>query len=342
MTRTNGDEVLVTGGSGYLAGWIIAALLRQGSRVRTTVRSLAREGEVRAAIAAHVDPGDRLSFFEADLLKDEGWERAAAGCRHVLHVASPMPVREYARQDLVRPAREGVLRVLKAASGAGVDRVVMTSSLNAAMPRAGSSSAVADEETWTDLSDRKVSNYTRSKTLAEQDAWAYARSLGGPMELVTVLPAFIQGPVFSKDVSGSLELVARLLKGEVSALPQVGFSIVDIRDLVDLHLSALTSPAAKGQRFIAASDFLWMSEIAQLLRDRFGADAAKVPVRRAPDLMVRFAARFDPSLREIASNLGKRRECSAEKAKRLLAWRARPAAESIIDGARSMIEARLA
>lgn len=339
MTKTNGDEVLVTGGSGYLAGWIIAALLKQGARVRTTVRSLAREGEVRAVIAAHVDPADRLSFFEADLLKDEGWERAAAGCDHVLHVASPMPVGEFARQDLVRPAREGTLRVLKAASRAGAQRVVMTSSLNAATPSAGSPSVASGEEIWTDLSDRKVSNYSRSKTLAEQDAWAYVRSAGGGMELVTVLPAFIQGPAFSKDVSGSLELVARLLKGEVAALPRVGFTIVDVRDLVDLHLSALTSPAVNGQRFIAASDFLWMSEIAQLLRDRFGADAAKVPTRRAPDLMVRLAARFDPSLREVASNLGKRREFSAEKAKRLLGWQGRPAAESIIDGAQSMIEA---
>lgn len=341
MTKANGKEVLVTGGSGYLAGWIIAALLKQGAHVRTTVRSLARDGEVRAAIAAHVDPGDLLSFFEADLLKDEGWERATAGCSHILHVASPMPVGEFARQDLVPPAREGTLRVLKAASRAGVRRVVMTSSVNAAMPRAGSSSAASGEEIWTDLSDTKVSNYVRAKTLAEQDAWAYVRSAGGGMELVTVLPAFIQGPVFSKDISGSLELVARLLKGDVAALPQVGFTIVDVRDLVDLHLSALTNPAADGQRFIAASEFLWMSEIAQLLRDRLGPDAAKVPIRKAPNLMVRLAAQFDPSLREIASNLGKRREYSAEKAKRLLGWRGRPATESIIDGARSMIEARL-
>lgn len=341
MTKTSGKEVLVTGGSGYLAGWIIAALLKRGAHVRTTVRSLVREDEVRAAVAAHVDPGNRLSFIEADLLKDEGWERAATGCNHVLHVASPMPVGEFARQDLVRPAREGTLRVLKAASRAGVQRVVMTSSLNAALPTDGSPNAASGEEIWTDLSDKRVSNYTRSKTLAEQDAWEYVRALGGTMELVTVLPAFIQGPLFSKDISGSLELVARLLRGEVSALPQVGFTIVDIRDLVDLHLSAHVSPAANGQRFIAASEFLWMSEIAQLLRDRFGADAAKVPTRKAPNLAVRLAARFDPSLREIASNLGHRREYSAEKARRMLGWQGRPAAKSIIEGAQSMIEARL-
>ena len=356
----NGQTVLVTGGSGYIGSWAIVSLLRAGYTVRTTVRSLKREAAVRQAVARQVDPADRLSFFAADLLHDDGWEHAAEGSQFVLHVASPMPAGEYKGQDVVRPARDGTLRVLKAAAKAGAQRVVMTSSTVTATSSEASRRSVAltDEAAWTDLtahgsdkngsdkngSDKNgsdkaqgMSGYTRAKTLAEQDAWEFVRDSGKSMTLATILAASVQGPVLGQDYSASVDLVVRLLKGQVPAIPRLGFSTVDVRDLVDLHLRAMTMPAASGQRFIGSGDFLWMADIAQLLRQRLGPHAAKVPTRLAPDFMVRFAGLFDSDAREIAPLLGKKNEYSTAKAENLLGWHARPASEAIIDCAESLI-----
>jgi dihydroflavonol-4-reductase len=339
MTRTgNGEVVLVTGGTGYVGGWTLVALLKQGYRVRTTVRALRREGEVRAAIARQVDPEDRLSFFAADLLKDEGWEQAADGADFILHVASPMGVGEFKDQDLIRPAREGTLRVLKAGAKAGVKRVVVTSSLLAALPPGREPDrAPTDETVWTDLTGKGVNHYTHSKTLAEQAAWDFVRQSGGPMTLTTVLPGMIQGPVLGKDLGGSIEMMARMLRGEFSRLPRLGFSVVDVRDLVDLHLLAMRTPEAAGHRFAGTSDFLWMTDMARVLRERLGARAAKVPTGLAPDFLVRVGALFNPELRQLTGSLGRRNEFSTAKAERMLGWRARPAAESIVDCAESLV-----
>lgn len=338
-TETKDTTVLVTGGSGYVGSWAISALLRQGYRVRTTVRHLKREGEVRAAVAREAGSAtERLSFFVADLLRDEGWERAAEGAEYILHVASPLATGEFKGQDLVRPAREGTLRVMKAGARAGVKRVVMTSSLLAALPPAGhDDSRPIDESVWTDLSGKDINNYTRSKTLAEQDAWDFIRQEGGSMTLSTVLPAIIQGPVLGKDFSGSVAMVAQLLGGKMPALPRFGSSIVDVRDLVDLHLKAMTAPEAAGQRFAAASDFLWMTDIARALREHLGARATKVPTRVLPDAVVRLLALVHSDLRLLVPNLGLRQEFSSAKAQRLLGWHPRPATRSILDGAESLL-----
>ncbi|MBZ4374375.1 NAD-dependent epimerase/dehydratase family protein [Corallococcus sp. AS-1-6] len=333
------ETVLVTGGSGYLGGWTVVALLKQGYRVRTTVRSLAREAALRADIARQVDPGDRLSVFAANLLADEGWARAADGADFILHTASPMGVGEFKGQDLIRPAREGTLRVLGAGAKAGVKRVVMTSTLMAALPSGppGDGAPPTDETVWTDLTRKGVNHYTHSKTLAEQDAWAFVKQAGGAMTLSTVLPSLIQGPVMGRDVSGSLELLARMLRGQMSRLPRLGFTLVDVRDLVDLHLRAMTAPEAAGERFAATSGFLWLSDIAHVLREHLGARAAKVSTRMAPDFLVRFGALFDPELRQLVSELGVRREVSTAKAERLLGWRARPAAEAVLASAEGLV-----
>ncbi|WP_375380126.1 NAD-dependent epimerase/dehydratase family protein [uncultured Sphingomonas sp.] len=242
------DEVLVTGGSGYLAGSIIIHLLVAGRPVRTTIRDLARADEVRATLQRHA-PTDRLRFHAADLLADPGWDAAVEGVRHVIHVASPMPVREYRTQDLEKPAREGVRRVLEAAHRAGVRRVVMTSSTVAAtLAEPGTAS---DETVWTDVS-KTVSPYTRSKTLAEQDAWALARTWGDGTTLTTILPGFVQGPALGPAVSGSLELPLRMLTGRLPLVPRVSFCGVDTRDVAELHIRALTDDRASGERVIAA------------------------------------------------------------------------------------------
>lgn len=342
-STANGDVVLVTGGSGYVSGWALVALLKQGYRVRTTVRSLAREAEVRAAVARQVDPGDRLSFFAADLLKDEGWQPAADGADFILHVASPMGAGDSKGQDLIRPAREGTLRVLRAGAKAGVKRVVMTSSLVTALPPASQGSGTPTDETvWTDPTAKGVNHYTHSKTLAEQAAWDFVRQSGGCMTLATVLPGFILGPVLGRDISASLEVVARLLRGEVARLPRLGFSVVDVRDLVDLHLRAMVAPEAAGQRFAGTSNSLWMADMARVLRDRLGNRAAKVPTRPAPDFLVRVAALFNRDLRQLTGSLGQRREFTTAKAERLLGWRARPAEESLVDCAESLLREGLA
>lgn len=330
--------VLVTGGSGFLGGWCLVELLRGDYQVRTTVRDPGREAEVRARVGSHVDPGDRLSFFAADLLSDDGWEQAVQGCDYVLHVASPFPLTQPKDPDeLIVPAREGTLRVLKAALDAGAGRVVVTSSVAAVRGSVDRAPAPLTEESWTDL-DGEITPYTRSKTIAERAAWDLVKERGESEKLAVVNPGAILGPVLSDDRSPSLELVNRLLKGMPGA-PRIGFSIVDVRDVVDLELKAMTAPEAGGERFIAVARFQWMSEVAAVLRDRLGPAAAKVPKRAVPNLVVRAMGIFDPAVRSIAGQLGQKVELSSEKAERILGWSPRPVDETIVDCARSLVEA---
>src|SRR5262249_27176226 len=253
------DElVLVTGGSGFIGAHCILALLNAGYRVRTTVRSLKREGDVRAMLkVGGVDAGERLSFVEADLMSDAGWPAGVAGCSYVLHVASPLPPSIPKHEDdLIVPAREGTLRVLRAARDAGVKRVVQTSSFAAIGYGHELQSAPFDERTWTN-ERAKLAPYTKSKTLAERAAWDFMAREGGALELSVVNPVAVFGPVLGPDLSGSIFLIKRLLEGGVPAVPRLYFGLVDVRDVADLHLRAMTHPNAKGERFLAVSgDFM--------------------------------------------------------------------------------------
>jgi dihydroflavonol-4-reductase len=331
------QTVLVTGGSGYLGGWCVIELLRRGYRVRTTVRDPAREPQVRAAIGAEVDAGEGLSFVVADLLDDEGWDQAVAGCDYVLHVASPFPPAQPKDPDeLIVPAREGTLRVLRASLDAGVERVVVTSSVAAVAGRRRASATLTEED-WTDPDNTDLTPYVRSKTFAERAAWDFARERGALEKLAVVNPGAILGPVLSEDRSYSIEMVERLLKGTPGA-PRIGFSIVDVRDVADLHLRAMTTPEAGGKRFIAVTSFRWMAEVAQVLRDRLGEDAAKAPTRTVPNLVVRAMALFDPGIRSVAGQLGRRTDLSNERARTVLGWAPRPVEETIADCGRSLVE----
>ena len=331
--------VLVTGGSGFLGGWCLVELLRGDYLVRTTVRDLAREAEVRARVESQVDPGDRLTVLAADLLSDDGWEQAVQGCDYVLHVASPFPLAQPKDPDeLIVPAREGTLRVLKAALDAGAGRVVVTSSVAAVRGSVDHSSAPLTEEDWTDP-DGDITPYTRSKTIAERAAWDFAKERGETEKLAVVNPGAILGPVFSDDRSPSLELINRLLKGMPGA-PRIGFNIVDVRDVVDLELKAMTAPEAGGERFIAVARFQWMSEVAAVLRDRLGPAAEKVPKRAVPNFVVRLMGIFDPAVRSIAGQLGQKVELSSGKAERVLGWSPRPIDETIVDCAQSLVDAQ--
>jgi nucleoside-diphosphate-sugar epimerase len=331
-----GETVLVTGGSGYIGGWCIIPLLQQGYQVRTTVRSLAREAEVRARLATQAPTG-LLRFFAADLMSEAGWDEAAAGCEYVLHVASPLGVGVSDPQALIKTAREGAIRAIRAAIKAGAKRVVMTSSVAATDPPHESADVSADETVWTDPAGKGVSAYAQSKTLAERAAWDLIAREGGATTLAVVNPALVLGPVLGGDYSESLQVVERLMTGRVPGIPRLGFSVVDVRDVADLHLKAMLSPEAAGQRFIAAHEFRWMSDVAEVLRARLGPKAAKVPTRRVPDVLVRLVSLFDKDLKEVTPALGRKRVFSSEKAQRMLGWRPRPADDTIVDCAESLI-----
>ena len=328
--------VLVTGGTGFIAGWCIVELLRQGYAVRATLRDPASAEKVRSAIATQIDPGDRLSFAAADLTADAGWDAAMAGCDHVLHVASPLGRDAPRDRDaLVAPARDGTLRVLRAAVAAGVDRVVMTSAAATARPPRGSS-RVSDETVWADPEDSLLDPYRRSKILAERAAWDFMAESGGATSLTTILPGAVFGPVLANGDPASVWVVGNMLQGRPARLPNLGLAIVDARDLARLHVAALAADEAPGTRFLAAGDFLWMPEIAAILRARLGARAAKVPSRSFPNWMFRLVALFQPQLRMFVGDLGQNRETDTSRARRLLGFAPRPVEQTLVDCAESL------
>jgi len=334
------STILVTGGSGFIGSHCILQLLATGHHVRTTVRNLKREGEVRAMLKqGGAKPGDRLSFFATDLENDAGWPQAVAGCEYVLHVASPLPPNMPKREDeLIVPAREGTLRVLRAARDAGVKRVVLTSSFAAIGYGHPPRKTPFNETDWTDLNGDGVYAYVKSKTLAEGAAWDFIASQGGGLELSVVNPVGVFGPVLGPDYSASILLVQRLMDGAIPGVPRLYFGVVDVRDVADLHIRAMTHPAARGERFLAvAGDFMSMLDIAKVLKSRMGASAKRVPTRELPNWLVRIAALRDPAIKLILPELGKPKNATNEKAKRLLAWESRSNEDSIVATAESLV-----
>ncbi len=286
----SGELVLVTGGSGFIGTHCILQLLDAGYRVRTTVRLLTREADVRTMLrAGGAEPGEALSFAAADLTSDAGWPEAVAGCDFVLHVASPfLPSVPKHEDDLIIPAREGALRVLRAARDTGVTRVVLTSSFAAIGYGHQLTDQPFSEESWTDLNGGDLSAYVKSKTQAERAAWDFIAHEGGALELAVVNPVGVLGPVLGPDYSTSIQLVQSLMDGAMPGCPRLVFGMVDVRDVADLHLRAMTIPAARGERFLAvAGDCMTVQEVARVLRARMGGAAGRVPTRVLPDWIVR-------------------------------------------------------
>ena len=334
------NTILVTGGSGFIGSHCILQLLAAGHQVRTTIRSLNREGDVRAMLKqGGAEPGDRLSFIAADLENDAGWPEAVAGCDYVLHVASPFPARVPKHEDeLIVPAREGALRVLRASRNAGVKRVVLTSSFAAIGYGQKPQQQPFNETNWTDPNAADMLPYAKSKTLAERAAWDFIAKEGGKLELSVVNPVGVFGPVLGPDYSTSILFVQRMMDGAVPGCPKLYFGAVDVRDVADLHLRAMTEPAAKGERFVAvAGDFVSVLDIAKILKRRMGEAAKRVPTRELPNWLVRVAALRDPAVKQILPELGKRKNATNEKAKRLLGWAPRSSEESIVATAESLV-----
>jgi nucleoside-diphosphate-sugar epimerase len=284
------------------------------------------------------EPGKQLSFVAADLEKDAGWPEAVAGCEYVLHVASPFPPNVPKHEDeLIIPARKGTLRVLSAARDAGVKRVVFTSSFAAIGYGYEPQATPFDETNWTNLNGDLVA-YVKSKALAERAAWNFMGKEAGNLELSVINPAAVFGPVLGPDYSSSILLVEQLMNGAMPGCPKLCFGLVDVRDVADLHLRAMTDPAAKGERFLAtAGDFMWMVDIAKLLKSRLGQAAKRVPTRQLPNWLVRIAALRNPAVRLILPELDKEKNGTNAKAKRVLGWTPRSNEEAIIATAESMI-----
>jgi nucleoside-diphosphate-sugar epimerase len=337
------ELVLVTGGSGFIGAHTILQLLEKGYRVRTTVRSLDKEPHVRAMLkeggAALSGAGDDLSFAAADLMSDDGWVAAVEGCEYVLHIASPFPLAvPKDENEIIRPAREGALRVLKASRDAGVKRVVLTSSFAAVGYGHDTAGRTFTEADWSDPDGKDISAYAKSKTLAERAAWEFVNGDGGGLELATVNPVGVFGPVLGADFSTSIELVKRLMDGALPGCPRLAFGAVDVRDVADLHIRAMTAPEASGERFLAVSgDFMLIKEIAEVLRSRMGDAARRVPTRTLPDFVLKLVALFDGSVKQLVPELGKFKNATGEKATRVLGWNPIPREDAIVATAESLV-----
>ena len=347
------STVLVTGGSGFIASHTILQLLGAGYQVRTTVRSLSRESDVRGLLMrGGSEPGSHLSFVAADLTSDAGWPAAVAGCEFVLHIASPFPALvPKDENELIVPARDGALRVLRAARDAGVKRVVLTSSFAAVGygnpprepgPVRGGPGAPPQppftEKDWTDPTQPDVMPYTKSKTLAERAAWDFIAREGAGLELSVVNPVAVFGPVLGTDYATSILLVERLMDGAMPGVPRMCIGVVDVRDVADLHLKAMLNPAARGERFLAVTgDFMWLVEIAKVLKARLGDAAKRVPTRELPNWLVKLAALREPAVKQIIPELGKWKNATSEKAQRVLGWSPRSREDSVVATAESLV-----
>ncbi|KAL5051291.1 hypothetical protein BDW71DRAFT_170733 [Aspergillus fruticulosus] len=346
----SGPLALVTGGTSFIAKWVIATLLKQNYRVRTTLRSLSRVPEIHSALCEAGIPQEQISALEtvqADLTTDAGWTDAMKDVTYVQHIASPFPSAPPADEDeLIIPAVQGTRRVLTAARKAGVKRVVLTSSVAAILyGDANKHKKAFTEEEWTDLSGSNGGNvaaYAKSKTLAERAAWEFVEKEceNSEIELVAICPVNVYGPALGKEDSTTLRSVTELTSGNAPGIPRVQWGVVDVRDCAELHVMAMTHSKAPGQRFICIGEgMMWMSEMAAILRRNLGEKAKKVPTFQLPDFLVRAVAMVMPVARLVLQDLGRDRDVRGEKARSLLGWEWKYTnEEAVVAAAESLIK----
>ena len=333
-----GETVLLTGISGFLGGHVGLALLAAGHKVRGSVRDPSKGDKARATLhRAGADTGS-LEIVTLDLLEDAGWQQAAEGCRFVVHTASPFVLEiPKDRDELIRPAVEGTRRAIGAALAAGVDRVVLTSSVAAIAYGHGNRTGPFTEADWTEIGGKGVSAYSESKTLAEREAWSLMEAAGARHRLAVINPAAILGPLLDDDPGTSGQLVVRLLNGTVPAAPRISFGIVDVRDVAALHVAAMTAAEAAGHRHIAQQTTLSFMAAARIVGEALPEHRGKLPKFQLPDWVVRAYALFEPSLRDNVVELGKDRTMRSDRAEELLGRPLIAAREAVLATARTAI-----
>lgn len=330
--------MLVTGASGFVGTHCVVQLIQKGYSVRGTIRSMSRSASIREIIAENVNGDFQLEFVEADLTRDDGWNEAVKGCGAIMHVASPVPAQLPKHEDeLIIPAREGTLRVLRAAKKAGVKRVVLTSSVAAICYGHDASKTSFTELDWTDPNGNNLTPYIKSKVLAEKAAWDFVNNEGG-IDLSTINPGGILGPVLEKDYGTSAEIVKKMMAGEFPGYPNIGFPLVDVRDVASMHVAALENDQAIGERFICSNDYVWFSEVGEVLHQHFPQYSKKLPKRKLPDWLIKIFALFDKETKGVLNELGFRKDVSYRKGQQVLGWTPRSNEEAIVGTAESLIK----
>lgn len=338
MTKT----VLVTGATGFIAKHIVLGLLNKGHHVIGSVRSLGRTDEVRDAVRPHLTDtanlDDRLHFVALDLAQDAGWSEALVGVDVLMHTASPFPMTQpNDPQVLIRPAVDGALRALRAAKAAGVDRVIMTSSVASVMsgvsPQNGTAFTEAD---WSDPDGPGVTAYSASKTLAERAAWDFVSTEAPQIALTTINPGLVVGPALDRHYGTSLQIIERLLAGKDPMLPNFGFNVVDVRDVAQAHIDAMDLPETAGERFILSAGWEWVLDVARMLKATY--PDRKITTRKAPTLAVKLLGQFDKAIQSIIPILDKREDCDGSKATQQLGIRYIAPKDAMLASAQSLIE----
>jgi len=332
------SKIVVTGATGFIGSHIIVQLLNTGHEVVGTMRDLKRADSMREVYKQHVRDLSNLSFVSLDLLADEGWAKAFEGAEYVIHTASPVPSQIPRREkDIIQPAVEGTKRALKFAAEAKVKRLVLTSSIVAIMYGHEEGKIDFTEEDWSNMDHPKdKSAYTKSKTLAEKAAWDFIEADKSGLELSVINPGMVLGPIMESDYGTSAIVVKKLLEGKFPGTPKIGWPIVDVRDVAALHIVAMTHPKAAGQRFMAANSFMWMNDIAKVLKHKVPHLASKVPVKNLPIWLLKILANFDKEIKSVSFELDKKRENVSKKAFKSLGWTPRSNEEAIVATAETL------
>lgn len=336
-------KVLLTGVSGFLGSHTALQLLNKGYHVIGTLRDLKLADSIKVALSPFTEHLANLEFREADLLDSSVWDSLCQGMDFVQHIASPFPrLLPKKESDLIRPAVEGTMNVLQAAHRAGVKRTVLTSSIGSIMygKTSQTTKALYTEEDWSDIAvSADITPYFKSKTLAEKAAWDFVNQAEVAMELSVICPGAILGPVLEKDFGTSANIVIKNMDGSSPALPRMGYDIVDVRSVAELHILAMELPEAAGQRFIGSAGFASFKDVADILRPHYPKHP--IPSRILPGFLVNLFSLIDPTVKPILIDLGKERRVSHAKAEKLLGWKPKSLEEAVLSCAESLIRVGL-